>query len=255
VSGGGAAGPSGPSGLLIIDKHEGITSMGVCRNVRWRLVQGGAPKRVKVGHGGTLDPLATGVLVVLVGKATKMCDAVMKGTKRYTATVDFSQLSTTDDREGARKVVEVPRVPGREEVEAACRGFVGVIQQRPPAYSAIKVGGKRAYKLARKAEGGGTELPELAARPVEVNSIVVEEYQWPRAVLEVVCGKGTYIRSLGRDIGTAMGVGGMLEGLRRTGVGAFGIEGAVRLDGLPEVLVQGDLREAGTEARRHGGTE
>jgi tRNA pseudouridine55 synthase len=233
--------PASPSGLLIIDKHEGITSMGICRNVRWRLVQGGAPKRVKVGHGGTLDPLATGVLVVLVGKATRMCDAVMRGTKRYIATVDLSQTSTTDDREGERTLAVVPREPTREEVEAACRRFVGTIQQRPPAYSAIKVGGKRSYKLARKAEGGEGEMPELAARPVDVHSIAVVEYVWPRVVMDVVCGKGTYIRSLARDIGGALGTGGMLEGLRRTAVGPFGIERAVRLDQLPATLGQGDL--------------
>lgn len=215
--------------------------MGVCRNIRWRLVQGGAPKRVKVGHGGTLDPLATGVLVILVGKATRLCEQIMRGEKRYLTEADFSRLSTTDDREGQTTEVPVPREPTREEVEAACRRFVGTIQQRPPAYSAIKVGGQRAYKLARKADASGGEVPELAPRPVEVRSITLLEYQWPRAMLDIVCGKGTYIRSLGRDIGGALGAGGMLLSLRRTQVGPFGIDRAVRLDDLPQVLTQTDL--------------
>lgn len=238
-----SAGAASPSGLLVIDKQPGITSMGVCRNIRWRLVQGGAPKRVKVGHGGTLDPLATGVLVVLVGKSTKLCDRVMVGAKTYVADVDFSRVSSTDDREGVCTAVEVGQVPTREDVVTACRGFVGVIQQRPPAYSAMKVGGQRAYKLARKADRGEGEAPEMAARPVEVMSLEVVGYEWPRARMEVVCGKGTYIRSLARDIGAAMGVGGLIEELRRTRVGPFGIEGAKRLEELPEVLGEGDLRD------------
>jgi tRNA pseudouridine55 synthase len=228
-----------PSGLLVIDKPEDLTSMTVCRAVKRRLVAAGFSKKIKVGHGGTLDPLATGVVVVLIGRATKLCDAVMAGRKRYVAGIDLSRVSTTDDREGELTAVPVARPPTRAEVEAAAARFVGVIQQRPPVHSAIWVDGVRSYHLARK--GKGTELP---ARPVEIHSIVVMAYEWPRVVLEVECGKGTYIRSLARDLGGALKCGGMLESLRRTAVGRFAIQEAVPLDSLPERLTQADLREA-----------
>lgn len=210
--------------------------MSLCRLVRARLVVGGAPKRVKVGHGGTLDPLATGLVVILIGKSTRLCDAIMGGRKRYIATVDLSRVSNTDDREGeiAEVPVEVP--PMRERVDDAVRGFVGTIQQRPPVHSAIWVDGKRAYHLARKGK-----LDELPARPVQVYHIAVMEYLWPRVTLDVVCGKGTYIRSLARDLGAALGVGGMLVSLRRTEAEPFVIEQARKLEELPAVLRQGDL--------------
>jgi tRNA pseudouridine55 synthase len=227
---------SSPSGLLVIDKPEGLTSMDVCRRVRARLRRGGAPKGVKVGHGGTLDPLATGVLVVMVGKATKLCDHVMAGEKRYLADVDLSAFSATDDREGEREEVSVSQAPSRDDVAAACARFVGEFMQTPPAYSAIKVEGRRAYRVAR---GGGT--PELPARQVVVHAIDVVSYLWPHALLDVRCAKGVYIRSLARDLGRALGTGGMLAGLRRTGVGAYAIEQAVALDDLPEALTQQHL--------------
>jgi tRNA pseudouridine55 synthase len=225
-----------PTGLLIIDKPEGITSMGVCRKVRGKLVAGGAPKRVKVGHGGTLDPLATGVLVVLVGKATRLCDRIMAGEKRYLAGIDLSQSSTTDDREGERTPVRVEAPPTLESVAAACARFVGTIMQRPPAYSAIKVDGERAYRLAR-----GGQPPTLPARPVVVHSIDLVAYDWPVATLDVRCGKGTYIRSLARDLGEALTGAGMLLSLRRTAVGEFGIDRAKPLADLPAVLGEADL--------------
>ncbi|MBL9032372.1 MAG: tRNA pseudouridine(55) synthase TruB [Phycisphaerae bacterium] len=214
-----------PSGLLVIDKPEGITSMGVCRRVRGALVAGGAPKRIKVGHGGTLDPLATGVLVVLVGKATRLCDQIMAGPKRYIAEVDLSRTSTTDDREGEQHEVCCFRAPTIDEVRAACARFVGDILQSPPAFSAIKVDGKRAYRLAR--EGSPPSLPP---RPVRIDSIDVLRYEWPIASLDITCGKGTYIRSLARDLGRSLTGGGMLRSLRRTRVGRFGIEDARRID-------------------------
>lgn len=233
----GAEQSSAPVGLLIVDKPEGPTSMHVCRVVKAKLRRGGAAKSVKVGHGGTLDPLATGVVVVLVGRAaTRLCDEVMAGEKRYIAEVDLGHRSTTDDREGELTEISVLRAPTREEVEAACARFVGTIEQRPPAHSAVWVDGKRAYKLARAGEA-----PEMKARPVEVHEIGVVEYEFPRLVLDVRCGKGTYIRSLARDIGLALGTGGMLARLRRTAVGGFRIEDAVGLEALPEPMGQGDL--------------
>lgn len=223
-------------GILIIDKPYDLTSMTVCRSVKRRLVAGGAPKRVKVGHGGTLDPLATGVVVVMVGRATKMCDAVMAGRKRYTAEVDLAHTSTTDDKEGDLTPVHVLEAPTIERVRETAAGFVGVIQQRPPIHSAIWVDGRRSYHLARA--GKAEELP---ARPVHIHALSVVGYEWPRLTIEIECGKGTYIRSLARDLGGAMGCGGMLTALRRTMVGEFTIERATVLDDLPERMTQEDL--------------
>lgn len=231
-------------GVIVVDKPLGITSMNVCSVVRGRLKAGGAPKRVKVGHGGTLDPLASGVLVVLIGKATKMCDEVMAGVKGYLTTVDLSQTSTTDDREGERTVFDVKLVPNRAQVEQACEKWVGEVMQKPPPYSAIKVNGKRAYALARQ----GEEV-DLKARPVQIQSIKIVSYDWPMLSIDVVCGKGTYIRSLGRDIGAELGVGGMLTALRRTRVGQFTLEQAMTLEQVPDpfdpATVNMDLVEQG----------
>jgi tRNA pseudouridine55 synthase len=223
--------PASPSGLLIIEKPEGVSSMGVCRKVRGSLVAGGAPKRIKVGHGGTLDPLATGVLVVLIGKATPLCDRVMAGEKEYLAEVDLSQFSTTDDREGERTLVSVAHPPSLETLRAACDLFLGVIPQRPPAYSAIKVQGRRAYDLARKGDA-----PVLPARPVVIHEIAITRYQWPIAALHIRCGKGVYIRSLARDLGAALSTGGMLQALCRTRVARCTIDRAIPLAAIPQPL-------------------
>jgi len=215
-------------GIIVVDKPLGLTSMNICSIVRGRLKAGGAPKRIKVGHGGTLDPLATGVLVVLIGKATKMCDEIMAGVKGYLTTIDLSQVSTTDDLEGEKTEMVPDMIPTRREIESACSKWVGEVMQRPPPYSAIKVDGKRAYALARK----GEEVI-LDARPVRIDSIEVVSYDWPTLTIDVVCGKGTYIRSLGRDIGSEVGAGGMLTALRRTRVGRFTLADAVELDDVP----------------------
>lgn len=231
-------------GVIVVDKPLGITSMNVCSVVRGRLKAGGAPKRVKVGHGGTLDPLASGVLVVLIGKATKMCDEVMAGVKGYLTTVDLSQTSTTDDLEGERTVFDVEIIPTYEQIEQACEKWVGEVMQKPPPYSAIKVNGKRAYALARQ----GEEV-DLKARPIHIQSIEIVSYDWPMLSIDVVCGKGTYIRSLGRDIGAELGVGGMLTALRRTRVGQFTLEQAMTLEQVPDpfdpATVNMDLVEQG----------
>lgn len=234
-----------PSGFLLIDKPLRMTSMVVCSSVRRRLVAGGAPKRVKVGHGGTLDPLATGLLVVLVGKYTKMCEAIMAGRKRYLAEIDLSVTSPSYDLELPTTPVEVAAPPDRARVEGAVGRFVGVIQQAPPAYSAMWVDGERAYHMAREGRA-----PELKPRPVTIHSIDVLAYEWPTLRLDVACGKGTYIRSLARDIGEALGTGGTLTALRRTesgGVGdrPFRVEDATPLDDLPRAMGQGDLRVLG----------
>ncbi|MDX2119269.1 MAG: tRNA pseudouridine(55) synthase TruB [Planctomycetota bacterium] len=228
-----------PAGILVIDKGLKFTSMDVCAIIRTRLRRGGAPKRIKVGHGGTLDPLATGVLVVLVGKCTRLCDAIMVGQKEYATIVDLSAFTTTDDLEGPREEVAVTTPPTRDQIEAVLPRFVGDILQMPPAFSALKIGGRKAYDLAREGKA-----PPLEARPVRIDAIRAESYDWPRLTLHVTCGKGVYIRSLARDIGTALGTGGHLAALRRTRVGAHSINDAVTLDALPDVLLQEHLRPA-----------
>lgn len=224
-----------PCGLLIVDKPRGPSSMGVIRVVRARLHRG---KRFKVGHAGTLDPLASGVLLICVGKATKQIASLMNTDKRYVATVDLSAFTTTDDAEGERTTVDVETPPTRDAIEGIiAERFVGEIMQTPPAFSAMKVDGRRAYDLARKGKP-----VELKPRPVLIHEIDVLEYAWPTVVLDIRCGKGTYIRSLARDIGTALNTGGTLVDLRRTAVGAYTIDNAITLDDVPDPLTQSSLR-------------
>ncbi|MGQ0626553.1 MAG: tRNA pseudouridine(55) synthase TruB, partial [Phycisphaerales bacterium] len=228
--------PAPLSGLRLIDKPLRRTSREVCRVVRRLLVRAGAPKRVKVGHGGTLDPLATGLLVILVGRATPLCERIMRGAKRYEARVDLSAFTTTDDAEGPRTEVPIDSPPTAEQVAAACAAHVGLIMQRPPAYSALKVQGQRAYDLAREGRP-----PDLPPRPVRIDAITITGYAFPHLDLTIECGKGTYIRSLARDIGVALGTGGTLAALRRTRIGRFDLAAARTLPALPDVLTQADL--------------
>ena len=234
-----------PSGVLIIDKQPGFTSMDVCAIIRARFRRGGAPKRLKVGHGGTLDPAATGVLVVLVGKATPLCNIIMAGEKEYTATLDLAHTSTTDDAEGALEPITDLRTVTRDELLAILPRFTGTIAQRPPNFSAMNVGGVRAYQLARE----GKAVP-LTERNVDVHALELLDFAFPSATLKVRTGKGFYVRSLARDLGRALStaapdappnVGGMLTALRRTRVGRFFIDHAKTLDQLPPVLTQADL--------------
>lgn len=229
-------GGPGPSGLIVIDKALRATSMDVCATVRARLRRGGAPKRVKVGHAGTLDPLATGIVVVLVGKATRLCDKLMATHKRYTAEIDLSRQSPTHDLERVAEPVHGIRPPARDEVEAMLARFTGWIMQVPPIFSALHVDGKRAYSLARD----GKHV-ELAPRPIHIHSITLLDYAFPLLTIDVSCGKGTYIRSLARDIGAALQTGGVLTALRRTEVGVFSLAMAKRFDQLPDPMSAADL--------------
>lgn len=215
---------------MVIDKPRGPTSMDVVEMVRRSA--GGA----KTGHAGTLDPLATGVLVVAVGSATKHINLFMATDKRYEAVIDLSAFTTTDDVQGERTEVTINVPPDEKRVRDAVGRFAGSIMQRPPAFSAVKVGGKRAYKLARK----GSPVT-IVARPVMVNSIEVTRYAWPEAALRIHCAKGFYVRSLARDLGEALGTGGHCASIRRTAVGPFTLALARRLDDLPKSLVESDL--------------
>ncbi len=204
--------------------------MGAVAAVRRRA--GGA----RTGHAGTLDPLAEGVLVVAVGRATKALARFMATGKRYRTVVDLGAFTSTDDREGERVEIEVERPPSEDDVRAVLSRFVGEIPQRPPARSAVKVGGRRAYQLARQGRS-----VELAERIVSVHGIELLRYDWPLLELDVRCGKGTYIRSLARDIGKALGTGGHCATLRRTAVGPFTDAMSRRLDDLPKSIAQADL--------------
>jgi tRNA pseudouridine55 synthase len=220
------------NGLLVIDKPLGWSSADVCRFVRRRT--GGA----KVGHGGTLDPLATGVLVVCLGRATKSIDGIVGAEKDYRAAIDLSAFTTTDDAEGERTEVAVDEPPATDAIRRALdEGFAGEIEQRPPAFSAVKIGGRRAYKLARAGEA-----VEPEPKRVVIHETRVERYDWPALDLFVRCGKGVYIRSIARDLGVALGTGGSLTGLVRTRVGAYRLADAVGPDDLPADIGPDDLR-------------
>jgi tRNA pseudouridine55 synthase len=202
--------------VLVVDKGAGATSFDVVALVRRRL----AVRRV--GHAGTLDPAATGVLPVLVGEATKLTPYLMDQDKEYVATVRFGLTTDTHDATGrVLSETEVPRLD-RRELEAACRPLVGRIRQVPPMYSAVHHEGRRLYELARK----GIEV-DRAPREVVVHSLAVEDIAPPRATLRVVCGKGTYVRVLAADLGAALGFGAAVERLVRSRVGPFDLGSAV----------------------------
>ncbi len=207
-------------GILVIDKPGGMTSRDVVNRVqRW------FPRRTKIGHTGTLDPLATGVLVVCIGAATRLADHVQAMPKSYASRFRLGAASSTDDADGEVVVHSDVVPPSSESVAAALAAFIGPIDQVPPAFSALKLHGKRAHELARK----GEEV-RLEARPVRIDAVRMIAYEWPLLDVEIDCGKGTYIRSIARDLGAALGCGGMVETLRRTRIGPFRAEDGVTLE-------------------------
>lgn len=210
-------------GIVLIDKPAGLSSFGVVARVR-RALSSAAGKKVKVGHTGTLDPFATGLLIILTGRATKRSNEFLKQDKVYEATVRLGAVSTTGDPEG--EVTETPgaSAPSREAVEAAVRKFTGVISQKVPAFSAVKVNGQRAYKLARA--GRPVDTP---VREVEVFETEILSYDYPELKIRTHVSSGTYIRTLGEDIGRELGTGAYLTALRRTKIGRFRVEDAEAL--------------------------
>jgi tRNA pseudouridine55 synthase len=213
----------GLDGILVVAKPAGPTSHDVVALVR-RLA---ATKRV--GHGGTLDPFATGVLPVFLGHATRIVEYHLGDRKAYRATVCFGASSTTDDLEGEPTAADGP-APTRDAVESALAGLTGTISQRPPAYSAIKVGGRRAYALARAGE-----TVELAIREVTIHALDLVSWDGtdaarPIAVVDVSCSAGTYVRALARDLGELVGSAAYLGALTRTASGPFTLDAATSLD-------------------------
>ncbi|NLF71723.1 MAG: tRNA pseudouridine(55) synthase TruB [Candidatus Anammoximicrobium sp.] len=221
-------------GLLNVNKPSGITSRDVVNRVQ-RLVRG-----VKVGHAGTLDPLATGVLVVALGPATRLVEYVQRMPKTYVGTFLLGRASDTEDVEGKVVELENPPRPTAGEIEAALPHLTGMIEQRPPAFSALKVQGRRAYEVARR--GGAVEL---RPRPVEVHRLTLVRYAYPELQLEVCCGSGTYIRSLGRDVAQALGTAAVMSALIRTAIGDFRIEESCRTDDLTAETIRGQLLPPG----------
>ena len=214
------------NGFIVIDKPSGCTSRDVVNNVqRW------VRKGVRVGHTGTLDPLATGVLVVCVGAATRLADLIQGAVKCYHARFRLGATSDTDDADGTIEFRADVGLASEADVRSELAAFVGSIEQCPPAYSAVKLGGKRAHELVRA--GRATALKP---RIVQVYAITLVGYDWPYADVQVECGKGTYIRSIARDLGTRLGTGGLVETLRRTRVGRFTLGQGVPLDSTPEVV-------------------
>jgi len=211
--------------ILNVNKPSGLTSFGVVRKIR------GWTRCKKVGHAGTLDPGATGVLLVVTGKATKKVDQLMGLEKEYKGTILLGITTDTDDAEG--RIIEEKEVSpfSEDKINKVLKGFTGEIEQIPPMYSALKINGQPLYKLARKGK-----VVERKPRKVIIHSISVDSIDLPCINVTVRCSKGTYIRALARDIGEKLGVGGHLKSLVRTRIGGYKVEDALSLDDIREEL-------------------
>ncbi len=219
------------NGILNVYKEAGFTSHDVVAKLR------GICRQKKIGHTGTLDPEAVGVLPVCLGSGTKLCDMLTDKSKEYEAVLLLGQVTDTQDVTGT--VLEEHEVTADEEQAVeAIRSFVGAYEQIPPMYSALKVNGKRLYELAR----AGKEV-ERKGRPVEIHNIEILSVSLPEITFRVACSKGTYIRTLCHDIGQKLGCGGTMKSLKRTRVGIFTIDGALKLSQLEELAAQGRLEE------------
>jgi tRNA pseudouridine55 synthase len=221
------------TGILVLNKPAGITSRRLVDQVA------GLLPCSKVGHAGTLDPLATGVLIVCVGAATRLVENLHGLRKTYRTLIRLGARSDTLDADGRIEVEASPTIPSVVEIEQAILHLSGMVNQRPPAYSALKLQGKRAYDLAR----AGRPL-EPAARMVRIDRITVIVFAWPHLELDIDCGAGTYIRSIARDIGDALGCGGFVQTLVRTATGPFALEQAIDPRELSSESILGHLRPA-----------
>ncbi len=219
--------------FIYINKPYGMSSFGALAHIRYLISKKMHVKRVKTGHAGTLDPLATGVLILCTGKATKQIETLQLHDKEYTATLQLGATTPSFDREHTVDMTYPTRHITRELILRVLAGFVGEIQQVPPLFSAVMVDGHRAYKLARK----GADV-ELQAKPVRIDELELTAFN-PATMqmsIRVVCGKGTYIRSLARDIGYALGSGAFLTALCRTRLGDVRIEDCQTFDSFPQWL-------------------
>jgi tRNA pseudouridine55 synthase len=221
-------------GKILVDKPEGWTSFDVCNYVRRMVatIEGKKPRNVKVGHTGTLDPAATGLLMLCIGKATKQVPALIKQDKTYEVELTLGQTSTTGDREGELITVGSNK-PTQNDIEVAIKSFVGEIEQTPPIFSAIKINGKRAYDLAR----AGKEV-EMKSRKVIIHSINNVTYDYPKITFETRVGSGTYIRSLAVDIGEKLSTGAYMSNLKRTSIGEASVDDAYPVKELTSDVLQ-----------------
>ncbi len=220
-------------GVLNVDKPAGVTSRDVVNQIV-RIV-----RPAKVGHAGTLDPLATGVLVVCVGHATRLVSLAQEGRKRYLGRFLLGQTSDTDDNTGIVAEGGDWKHVTWDHIAGLLSEFTGRVEQVPPQFSAIHVQGQRAYDLARRGE-----TVDLASRPVEIFSIRITQFSLPEFELEIECGSGTYVRSIGRDLGSRLGCGAIMTQLRRLGVGPFDVSDAVSLDRLSPASINDVLQPA-----------
>lgn len=229
--------------ILPFDKPLNMTSFQLVAKVRWLISQAMGGKKIKVGHAGTLDPLATGVLILCTGRATKRIETLQSGVKEYIATLRLGATTPSFDLEHEIDQTFPTEHITREDVESALSSFVGEIMQVPPVFSACKVEGKRAYDLARK--GQKAEEVQLKAKPLRIDEIELLEAdlggETPSITIRVVCSKGTYIRALARDIGEALNSGAHLTALRRTRVGEYGEKDCFTLESFEEWLAQQDV--------------
>ena len=219
--------------VLAFDKPYGITSFALVNKVRWLLTQRMGGKKIKVGHAGTLDPLATGVMVICTGRATTRIDSLQAGVKEYVATLQLGATTPSYDLEHPIDATYPTAHITRAVIDETLPRFVGEIMQVPPAFSACKVEGKRAYDLARRGEN-----VELRAKPLRIDEMEVMEWdaETMRLSLRIVCSKGTYIRALARDIGQALQSGAHLTALRRTQVGNCRVEGCHTIESFEQWL-------------------
>lgn len=227
-------------GVLSINKAAGCTSRDVVNTVQ-RLIR---PE--KCGHAGTLDPMATGVLLVCVGPATRLTTLVQENSKTYVAEFTLGVTSDTDDSTGTIfKTVDPAQRPSVAMIDALLQQMTGTVLQMPPAYSAVHVNGQRAYKLARSGE-----TVDLTARPVQIHAMRLISYDWPRLEVEIDCGSGTYVRSIARDLGLKLGCGGLMSRLERTRIGSFDLRSAIPIEDVTKDRLPGQLCPA-IELVRH----
>ena len=230
--------------ILYVDKPLRWTSFDVVKRVRGIILRRLHRKKFKVGHAGTLDPLATGVMIICTGKATKNIENLQAGVKEYVAEVTFGATTPSFDLETEIDATFPTEHITRELVEETLKKFVGEIKQVPPAFSACKIDGHRAYKMARKGE-----QPELKAKTLVIDEIELTDYAQDKITIRIVCSKGTYIRALARDIGLALGTGAHLTALRRTRVGnvrikdCLTVEDATKLLETTEITIPEDAEE------------
>jgi tRNA pseudouridine55 synthase len=220
------------AGILLIDKAQGWTSHDVVAKAR------GITKQRRIGHTGTLDPMATGLLVLCLGQATRLAEYMSGHDKRYEGEIQLGVRTDTDDADGAVIATQAAAALTADGLRRLAERFTGRLMQRPPAYSAVKIAGKRAYSVAR---AGGA--PQLAERPVMVHEMLLERLPMDRLRIVVHCGSGTYVRSLARDIGEELGCGAHLSALRRVTVGRFAVDDAVTLAALEAIVAAGRLAE------------